>query len=33
MASTSDRPSLVIRNGTIADGTGGPLREADIAVR
>ncbi len=23
---------LVIRNGTIADGTGGPLRQADIAV-
>ena len=23
---------LVIRNGTLADGTGGPLRHADIAV-
>jgi N-acyl-D-aspartate/D-glutamate deacylase len=26
------RHDLVIRNGTVADGTGGPLREADIAV-
>jgi N-acyl-D-aspartate/D-glutamate deacylase len=25
-------PTLVIRNGNIADGTGGPLREADIAI-
>jgi N-acyl-D-aspartate/D-glutamate deacylase len=33
MASMSDRPSLVIRNGTIADGTGAALREADIAIR
>ena len=24
---------LVIRGGTIADGTGAPLREADVAVR
>jgi len=24
---------LVIRNGTIADGTGGPLQEADIGIR
>src|SRR5215211_1710100 len=23
---------LVIRNGTVADGTGGPLRSADVAV-
>jgi N-acyl-D-aspartate/D-glutamate deacylase len=23
---------LVIRNGTVADGTGGPLRRADVAV-
>jgi N-acyl-D-aspartate/D-glutamate deacylase len=26
------RADLVIRNGTLADGTGGPLRRADIAV-
>ena len=26
------RHDLVIRNGTVADGTGSPLREADIAV-
>ena len=25
-------PDLVIRNGTLADGSGGPLRRADIAV-
>jgi N-acyl-D-aspartate/D-glutamate deacylase len=24
---------LVIRNGTVADGTGGPLRQADVGVR
>ena len=24
---------LVIRNGTIADGTGGALRDGDIAVK
>lgn len=24
---------LVIRNGTLADGTGGPLRDADIAIK
>jgi N-acyl-D-aspartate/D-glutamate deacylase len=23
---------LVIRNGTLADGTGGPLRRADVAI-
>lgn len=27
-----DRIDLVIRGGTLADGTGGPLRQADIAV-
>ena len=24
---------LVIRNGTVADGTGAPLRDADIAIQ
>ncbi len=28
----SDRPDLLIRNATIADGTGAPLYEADVAV-
>ena len=28
----SERPDLVIRGGTVADGSGGPLREADVAV-
>ena len=23
---------LVIRNGTVVDGTGGPLRRADVAI-
>ena len=27
-----ERPDLVIRGGTIADGSGGPLRKADIAI-
>ncbi|HOB96566.1 MAG TPA: amidohydrolase family protein, partial [Aquabacterium sp.] len=26
------RHTLVIRGGTLADGSGGPLREADIAI-
>ncbi len=30
--SDSGRPDLVIRNATIADGTGAPLYEADVAV-
>jgi N-acyl-D-aspartate/D-glutamate deacylase len=29
----SDTYDLVIRGGTIADGTGGPLREADIVIK
>jgi len=24
---------LVVRNGTVVDGTGGPARRADVAVR
>ncbi len=30
--STHERHDLVIRGGTVADGTGGPLREADVAI-
>ncbi len=28
----SERPDMVIRGGTVADGSGGPLRQADVAV-
>ena len=28
----SDRPDLIIRNGTVVDGSGGPMVAADVAV-
>ncbi len=28
----SGRPDLVVRRGTIADGTGAPMHESDIAI-
>jgi len=28
----SDNPDLVLRGGTVVDGSGGPMREADVAV-
>ena len=27
-----DRPDLIIRNGTVVDGSGGPMMDADVAV-
>ncbi len=29
----AERPDIVIRGGTVADGSGGPLFEADVAIR
>ncbi len=28
----SDRPDLVVRGGTIVDGSGGAMRDADVAI-
>ena len=27
------KPDLIIRNGTVVDGTGGPIRIADVVIR